>query len=247
MPNQFAFGSELLVAPITTPRDPVTLRGAVRAWLPPGTWIDVFTGDRLRGRPRARAAPRPRLDPGAAARPAASSRSPAEDDLDATRNPERLELLVAPGADGSFTLIEDDGTGTTPEDIPAARTPIAWDQAAGTLTIGPAEDPHGVLPAERTWTVRFLGLDAEPARLQGPPGEPLCAEAGADPQPRTPDRAGALFALLGTAQWGHLAKASTWHTLESALSPEAKLAELHAQAVPRELIGALSELLAARG
>ena len=36
--------TELLVAPITTPRDPVTLRGAVRAWLPPGTWIDVFTG-----------------------------------------------------------------------------------------------------------------------------------------------------------------------------------------------------------
>ena len=43
VPNQFAFGSELLVAPITTPRDPVTLRGSVRAWLPPGTWIDVFT------------------------------------------------------------------------------------------------------------------------------------------------------------------------------------------------------------
>ena len=44
VPNQFGFGSELLVAPITTPRDAVTLRGAVRAWLPPGVWIDVFTG-----------------------------------------------------------------------------------------------------------------------------------------------------------------------------------------------------------
>ena len=246
VPNQFAFGSELLVAPVTTPRDPVTLRGAVRAWLPPGTWIDVFTatvyeGDRVLELHRDLGSI-PALLRGGGILPLA-----AEDDLDATRNPERLELLVAPGADGTFTLIEDDGTGTTPEDIPAARTPIAWDQAAGTLTIGPAEDPHGVLPAERTWTVRFLGLDAEPAWLQGPPGEPLCAEAGADPQPRTPDRAGALFALLGTAQWGHLAKASTWHTLDSALSPEAKLAELHAQAVPRELIGALAELLAARG
>ena len=105
-----------------------------------------------------------------------------------------------------------------------------------------------MLPAERTWTVRFLGLDAEPARLQGPPGEPLRAEAGADPQPRTPDRAGALFTLLGTAQCGPPGQGDAPGTRSSsALSPEAKLAELHAQALPRELIGALSELLTARG
>ncbi|WP_460367443.1 glycoside hydrolase family 31 protein, partial [Actinocorallia lasiicapitis] len=36
VPGQFAFGSELLVAAITEPRDPVTLRAAARAWLPPG-------------------------------------------------------------------------------------------------------------------------------------------------------------------------------------------------------------------
>ena len=57
-------------------------------------------------------------------------------------------MLVAPGADGAFTLIEDDGTGTTPDDIPTARTTLTWDQAAGALTIGAADDPHGVLPAD---------------------------------------------------------------------------------------------------
>ena len=56
-------------------------------------------------------------------------------------------MLVAAGADGEFTLIEDDGTGATPDDIPTARTTLAWDQSAGVLTIGAAEDPHGVLPA----------------------------------------------------------------------------------------------------
>src|ERR671932_2778905 len=44
VPNQFAFGSELLVAPVTTPRDPVTLLGSVTAWLPAGTWTDLITG-----------------------------------------------------------------------------------------------------------------------------------------------------------------------------------------------------------
>ena len=32
-PNAFLFGSELLVAPITSPRDPVVLRGAATAWM----------------------------------------------------------------------------------------------------------------------------------------------------------------------------------------------------------------------
>ena len=77
VPNQFAFGSELLVAPITTPRDPVTLRGAVRAWLPPGTWIDIFTSTVYEGDREIELHRDARLDPRAAARrrhPAAGGR-----------------------------------------------------------------------------------------------------------------------------------------------------------------------------
>ena len=47
--NQFMFGSELLVAPITSPADRSTGLGRVRAWLPPGDWVDVFTGQRYVG------------------------------------------------------------------------------------------------------------------------------------------------------------------------------------------------------
>ena len=49
VPNQFMFGTELLVAPITEPADPGTRMGSVDAWLPEGEWIDVFTGLRYRG------------------------------------------------------------------------------------------------------------------------------------------------------------------------------------------------------
>jgi glycosyl hydrolase family 31/uncharacterized protein DUF5110 len=245
VPNQFAFGSELLVAPVTTPRDRVTLRGAVRAWLPPGVWIDVFTstvydGDREIELHRGLGSI-PALLRAGGILPLAS-----EDDLDATRNPERLELLVAPGEDGELTLVEDDGTGTTPEDIPTARTPVTWRQAAGELTIGPADDPHAVLPPARTWTVTFLGTDRRET-VSGAPGEALRVSAGPDPVPRTPDRQEALFEVLSAAQYGHEAKLAAWRTLTSDRPPEAMLAELHAQALPRELIGALSELLTARG
>ena len=49
VPHQFMFGTELLVAPITSPRDPSTGLARVTAWLPEGTWIDVFTGVRYAG------------------------------------------------------------------------------------------------------------------------------------------------------------------------------------------------------
>jgi alpha-glucosidase (family GH31 glycosyl hydrolase) len=262
VPNQFAFGTELLVAPVTSPRDPVTLRGAVRAWLPEGRWVDIFTAMAYEGgrevelhRPLGAI---PALLRGGGILPLA-----AEDDLDATRNPDGLEVLVAAGADGAFTLVEDDGTGTTPDDIPAARTPLRWDQRRAELTIGPAEDPHGVLPAERTWTVTFLGVPADtaiavdgaPADVTGgegrasvtvraAPGTAVRVGCGED-VPRTQDVADRLFDVLNTAQYGHSEKASAWTTLTADLAPGAMLAELHAQGLPRALIGAISEVLTA--
>jgi hypothetical protein len=105
-----------------------------------------------------------------------------------------------------------------------------------------------VLPPHRTWTVTFLGLGDAASRTirDAPTGRPIRVEAGPDPRPRTRGRSDALFAVLNAAQYGHEAKAAAWRTLTSALPPAAMLAELHAQALPRELIGALSELLTAR-
>ena len=245
VPNQFAFGSELLVAPITTPRDPVTLRGSVRAWLPPGAWIDVFTstaydGDRELELHRDSASIPVLLRAGGILPLAA------EDDLDATRNPDRLELLVAPGTDGEFTLIEDDGTGTTPDTIPTARTTLVWHQDAGGLTIGAADDPHGILPATRTWTVTFVGTDVSLTIPDAPTNQPIEVDARGGLGLSTPHRSEALFAVLNAAQYGHEAKLAAWETLSSDVPPEAMLAALHAQAMPRALIGAVSELLTAR-
>ncbi|KAH7369433.1 glycosyl hydrolase [Plectosphaerella cucumerina] len=46
VPNQYIFGSELMVCPITKPRHRLTSLSSVRAWFPPGKarYIDIFTG-----------------------------------------------------------------------------------------------------------------------------------------------------------------------------------------------------------
>ena len=47
VPNQFMFGTELLVAPITAPKDQGVQVGSVRAWLPEGVWVDLLSGLRV--------------------------------------------------------------------------------------------------------------------------------------------------------------------------------------------------------
>ena len=133
-----------------------------RAWLPPGAWIDMFTGTVYDGDREVEL----HRDVGsipALLRAGGILPLAAEDDLDATRNPERLELLVAPGADGAFTLVEDDGTGATPDDIPTARTTITWRQETGELTIAGADDPRR-RPAARADVDRHLPRRREDAR-----------------------------------------------------------------------------------
>ena len=44
MKNEFYFGTELLVAPITSPRKVDLNVAKVTAWLPEGTWYDIYTG-----------------------------------------------------------------------------------------------------------------------------------------------------------------------------------------------------------
>jgi hypothetical protein len=265
VPNEFGFGSELVIAPITTPRDPVTLLGSAAAWLPPGLWTDIATGVVLEGGRTVRlhrdGASVPALLKAGGILPLA-----AEHETDATRNPAHLEVLVAPGADGEFVLVEDDDTGTTPETIPTVRTPMRWDQAAGTLTIEAADGPAGIVPGTRTWTVTVLGLGPDTSlSVDGSPlpgtaaasgrvsgtvtadtSGPVSVTVGADPRPRTVDVQARLFALLNAAQYPYEAKAAVWRTIGADRSAADRLVELQAMDVPTSLLEAIGELLTAR-
>ncbi|GHH86477.1 hypothetical protein GCM10018793_58520 [Streptomyces sulfonofaciens] len=263
VPNQFAFGSELVVAPVTVPRDPVTLLSPTRVWLPPGTWTDIFTATVYDGDRWAE------LHRGLDSVPAllrAGGILPlgAPDDLDATRNPERLELLVAPSAGGSFTLVEDDGQGDG-SSLTTASTSLDWDALTGTLRIGAVLGPDGVVPAARSWTVTFLAdppatpplLDGEPVDVT--PGEgrfsftvhaATTSEVAIEVRLREPassDRsAGAVRRILGSAQCENPVKSDIWDLLCSSRPLSAKIAALHALHVPAALLDAVVEQLTAR-
>lgn len=141
VPNQYFFGTEMIVMPITTPQDRALKLGKVKGWLPPGRYIDYFTGMVYAG-DRELWVSRPLdqypvfLKEGAIV--------PLDGDWvpkNGAKNPRRFEILVVVGADGAFDIVEDEEDTDGSEDA-LRTTPIKFTQATGVIEIGP-ERGHG--------------------------------------------------------------------------------------------------------
>ena len=156
VPNEYYFGTELLVSPVTTPSDRVSLAAKTSAWLPEGLWSDFFSGtvypggkmkdlwrtiDNIPVLMKAGAIV-PMTDP--------------EIGGNSVENPSALEVRVFPAADGCFTLWED--AGDTPEDLDEnwASTELTWEN--GVFEIHPANGNLSVLPRKRSWKVAFCSV-----------------------------------------------------------------------------------------
>lgn len=181
VPNQFRFGSELIVAPITQPRDKVTHHGATKVWLPSGRYVDIFNGV-VYSRKGELQVHRPLhftpvLAPEGSIVPLDGALRPKS----GSANPDTLEILLVVGADGVFTLIEDDGTGTHVDDggfrmindegvesidetVRFSYTPITYKQSTGVIKIGPMSPDDPSIPKSRTWKVRLLAHTPTSAR-----------------------------------------------------------------------------------
>nr|WP_319020635.1 TIM-barrel domain-containing protein [Bifidobacterium eulemuris] len=187
-PDEFLFGSELLVAPIVTPGERCVQMGKADVWLPQGMWFDFFTGRHYVSEPvsgRRMEVWRP-LDGmpvfvhAGAIVPLQTESEP----LNSVMNPQSLQIMLFPGADGSFTMIEDDGA----EEKVAitACTTFTFDERRSELVIGAVktEKPQ-VVPQTRQWTVTVRGVadcldeDSVTVRMDG--GEPFAVEASYDP------------------------------------------------------------------
>jgi alpha-D-xyloside xylohydrolase len=67
-----------------------------------------------------------------------------------------ITLLVYPGADGRFSLYEDDGTSQQYLKGAWSRIPLAWDEASRTLTIGAREGAFPGMQQRRTFLIRWM-------------------------------------------------------------------------------------------
>ena len=159
--NQYFFGSELIVNPITSENDRSTKLGKVKTLLPEGIWYDVFTGLRYRGG-RTLYMFRPLDTIPVLAKAGGILPLQTEEEVSSrTENPSKLELLVFCGESGEFTMYEDDGISMDYEAGRSVTTRYALNWAERSLVIEPAEGDLSLIPEKRQVTVKLYGVGAD--------------------------------------------------------------------------------------
>jgi alpha-D-xyloside xylohydrolase len=148
--DQFLFGPALLVNPVTEPA--ATARPL---YLPNAKWYDFWTGEAVDG---GRAVSPPTSLERIPLYVRAGSIVPLGPDLEySTEKPaDPIELRVYRGADGAFTLYEDENDNYAYEKGVRATIPLAWDETRQTLTIGNRSGQFPGMLATRTFHVVFV-------------------------------------------------------------------------------------------
>jgi alpha-D-xyloside xylohydrolase len=151
IPDQFLFGPAILV-------NPVTESGATsrHVYLPDATWYDFWSGVSMQGG-RAIDTPAPIDHLPLFIR--AGSIVPLGPDIEyaAEKPADPLEIRVYRGANGSFTLYEDENDGYAYEKGVHTTIPFSWDEAAHTLTVGDRSGDFPGMLHSRTFRIVFVG------------------------------------------------------------------------------------------
>jgi alpha-D-xyloside xylohydrolase len=149
------FGPAFLVAPVTTYQ-----ARSRSVYLPPtsGDWYDFWTGVHTAGG-QTIDAPAPYDSLPLFIR--AGSIIPFGPELQYTgeKPADPITLYVYAGADGAFTIYEDDGLTYGYEKGAFARIPVGWDDASKTLTIGKRAGKFAGMLAKRTFNVVLVAKD----------------------------------------------------------------------------------------
>ena len=162
--NQYFFGSELMVAPITQPAGTASQRGCCTVWLPENDYFDFFSGMHYTGK-RMMNVYRPLQTMPVFAKPGAivPLTSAEEAEKNGVLLPKTLEIKVFGGADGHFALYEDDGETMAYQDKQYAETHLEFqwrtDEGATIFTITPECFSTDFLPELRTYVVCFVGVN----------------------------------------------------------------------------------------
>lgn len=151
MKNEYYFGSDILVNPITQPISTATRMGKVMTLLPEGTWIDLFTGTVYNGDRKIELYRSLDSIP-VLAKAGAIVTLDARTTGNKIDNPDILKVIVAAGADGSFRLDEE-----ATDNVWCSTTfTYQWGDEA-VLTITPEKTKLEGMPAERAYELVFAG------------------------------------------------------------------------------------------
>ncbi|MEX2316133.1 MAG: TIM-barrel domain-containing protein [Pirellulales bacterium] len=159
--DEYLWGRDMLVAPVVEKGQ--TER---KLYLPPGVWYDSWTGEKAEGgREIARAVDLATM-PIYVRAGAIVTLGPKENYTEEKPN-DPLTVRIYPGADGQFTLIEDDGLTFSSRPM---RLAFAWNDAQRRLSVSLAPGSAMRAPTTRRLEIQLLGAtDVRAVEFRGQP------------------------------------------------------------------------------
>ena len=155
--NEYRFGTELLVAPITNHKDILMNRTVERIFLPEGVWYDFKTGKKFLGNKRYVAFFKDEDYPVFAKSGSIIPLAKLEENRNITNAPKSMEIHIFPGKSNIYELYEDDGESTLYKDGFFIKSAIDYNYLKNnyTVIIRPVEGKSGIIPDYRDYKIRF--------------------------------------------------------------------------------------------
>lgn len=156
--NQFFFGTELIVAPITEHTSTDNNMASVNVWLPEGRYTDIFTGRIYCGKRFVRMYRDIENIP-VLAKAGAIIPMSADDRTNDCSNPVDMELLIYRG-NNTFRLYEDDGESLSYQDGAFCKTAFTVKENGSSVyfTIDKGEGDISVVPEKRNYKLFFKDI-----------------------------------------------------------------------------------------
>lgn len=267
VPNQYMFGSQMMAAAVTTPCLKGLNMAKTAVWFPEGEWYDIFTGLRYRGGRKMNLYRDMNSMPVFAK---AGAIIPFQEDYmeNAGENPQRIHLYIYAGADGSFTMYEDDNSSNAYQDGKCVKTQYTWQEEEGRLCIGRAEGELALIPEKRDHIITFCGLKDAVVSLETADGSREIAvekdckgmpeivlenlSVGEDVILHVKERKTAdnevverCFAILDRAEIEMIVKETAFRVVEAQKDAAQLMGNLLALELDADLYGALAEVITA--
>ena len=154
--NQYYFGSQLLVCPILTKKDPIMNRTIHRFFIPDGTWYDFTTGYKFPGNKKYISFYREEDYPvfaHAGSIIPLSNRS----DYNNTGIPTDMEIHIFPGQSNTYELYDDDGITSLYKSGYYLKTSIDYNYLKNNYTVifRSIDGKSGIVPEKRNYKLVF--------------------------------------------------------------------------------------------
>lgn len=159
VPNEYYFGKDLIVCPITKPMDLRLNLGLFKAWLPEGLYFDFFTGRVYHGGRKIDmyrdVTTIPILAKAGSIIPLVSESHVGN----AADNPSDMEIRIFSGDDGEFNLYEDNSWNNNDDNLREAVTNLEfkWGETSEFTLRGYRGDGN-VVPEIRNYILKFIGF-----------------------------------------------------------------------------------------